>query len=227
MRLDQHSLLICYLLRNSMILFGSMFSSIQTIEFSPDSFKDLEILDRLKLENQIKFFLENNKIHPSNVIMVLSESVLFERDIVGVSPQEIDAYSQDFVDTVPFEHVSSQVFDIQNGKKIIATNSEVYELIGEVFQDLGFSIITVVAETILGKSLVSPQTGMDTDISYFLKKMDYMKSNNFAPNISQPRVSEIANTNSVEKEDKKRLYILLGIFVFVTIIFIFIIVSKH
>ncbi|OGH22460.1 MAG: hypothetical protein A3F31_05440 [Candidatus Levybacteria bacterium RIFCSPHIGHO2_12_FULL_38_12] len=214
---DKNSLIIGFLQRNLLVVFGTEINGVLTVDLKEDLVKDLEVIDKNKLENQIKVFAANFKLPPCNIILVLSEAVIFQKDIIGVNQNEIDSYIQDFLDNIPVETVSSKLFPIENGVKIIAVNRQLYEVIGKTFQSLGFSVLSIIPEILLDKKIVEEQTGIDTDTTSFLNNMDYIKSNTIWSQTIQLKSSLPALSVKKEKTSEhtgKRMYVFLATFVF-------------
>src|SRR3989344_4723541 len=114
---------------------------IKIIEFRfvPEIIRDLEIINSELLENLIKLFVSNNKIPPSELIIVLADNACFVKDFIVpailVSPQQQGAlpstlqnsdvsgkFQEDinaFIDNVPFENVQSRNFPMGNGTKVL------------------------------------------------------------------------------------------------------------
>src|SRR3989338_3803463 len=178
---DKNSLIIGFLQRNLLVVFGTEINGVLTVDLKEDLVKDLEVIDKNKLENQI------------------------------------DSYIQDFLDNIPVETVSSKLFPIENGVKIIAVNRQLYEVIGKTFQSLGFSVLSIIPEILLDKKIVEEQTGIDTDTTSFLNNMDYIKSNTIWSQTIQLKSSLPALSVKKEKTSEhtgKRMYVFLATFVF-------------
>lgn len=224
---DKNSLIIGYLQRNLIVFFGTEINGVFSLDLKEDVVKDLEVIDAEKLENQIKVFVSNFKLPPCNLILVLSDALVFQKDIIGVSSQDIDSYVQNFLDNVPIENIFSKLFPIENGVKVIAVNKQLFESVGRAFQNLGFVVLSVIPEILLGKNIVDAQTGIDTDISPFFSNLDFIKTNTMWSHAVQLHTSSVQAKKEQVPNNNKRMYVLLGVFVTLLVVLILMIVVKR
>lgn len=123
--------------------------------FPPDTVTNLEVLSRERLELLIRTFIQNNKLAPSIVIIVLGQSVYFEKDIVEGDESQQEIEMQQFLDNVPFEFVISKSFPLEKGQKVIAANKDLCKPIKTAFEKEGHAVVSVVPVATFGTGIDS------------------------------------------------------------------------
>ena len=127
---------ILYLYRNGFILFINFYSSITKFVFLQTIVKDLDLINEDQLRIQIKSLIESYKIPAGVLIIILTETVLFQKDIPNHAAAEYgqpelkegqNEKIEKFLDSVPFENVLSKNVPLQNGVRIIATNKDLVD----------------------------------------------------------------------------------------------------
>lgn len=195
-----------------------------TLRFDFSSFiNNLEIINKEGFEGQIKLFIDNNKLIPSNIAIILSENVLFEKGF-PVETENIVTEIQKFADNVPFEHVSIKDYGLDNGILAVATNKDLYSAIKEVFEKNDFTIEAIVPIFNTGINTLDPNYGLDpASAKSLMGNFEALKQNSFEIDI-ETKTPKPPPTVSQKKENKKT-YVLLG--VFGVLIIILIIVSIN
>lgn len=157
---------IVFLQKDKFDLYSPNLTKIIEFRFVPEIVRDLEVVNPDLLGNLIKLFVENNKVAPSEMIIVLSDNACFVKDFVlpprpgapqkpndsnpptPISPdaEAISKQRQDieaFIDHVPFENVTSREFPTGNGTKVLAVNGDFFEVIKLAFENVGFKVKAV------------------------------------------------------------------------------------
>lgn len=147
-------------------------NNIVTLEFPSDAISDLEVLKKSDLEMKIVWFINQNKIHPSSLIMVLTESVCFEQDLPDLPFDKQETAFQNFLEYIPFENISHKTYKLQKGYKIVAVNKELYESVKDSFIKMGFTITAIVPTSIMGMNIKSLDAAAG---KYILEKSEYAK----------------------------------------------------
>ncbi len=118
-------------------------------KFDSSFVSDLEITNAQELFSRVKVFVEQKKIKPGNLVLILASSVYFEKDYPGPLPPTQET-AEEFIDTVPFSATSSKIFKKGNSFKQVVINRDHYEALRHSFEDLGFKIAAVVPDFVLG-----------------------------------------------------------------------------
>jgi hypothetical protein len=61
--------------------------------------------------------------------------------------------AQDFIDNVPFESVGSKIVPLEKGIRVITANADLYESVMSTFQQVGFSIQSLLPVTLYGDEI--------------------------------------------------------------------------
>lgn len=224
------------------ITYGNRSSGAPVVfSFTPDLVHYGDIVDKDKLATHLSSFIDTNKLVSSPLVFLMSDQVLFTKDILPPTPpvpvapatpkapklpepimlhEEEEKLIKKYIDSVPFEKVAYKIYPLGAGKRIIATNAVVAEVVKEVFEKKGFSLAFSVPASILGSDVLSSgvSAGLVTLVS---AKVEWLRSQAFhidedIPVLlpSQPRLLIGGKT------DYKRLAIMGGVFAVLLIIMI-------
>lgn len=167
---------VIYLQRDKFQIYTSLQANPIEFRFVPDIVRDMDVVNKDLFENIVKIFIQTNKIPPSNLTIVLSDTVCFVNDILlpdkateqtPAQPQspdqkktqdaedkkEIDHQEEIFLDHVPFESVASTRFPLQKGIRIYATNEELFDEIITTFEKEGFTTDSVLPGALFGNNI--------------------------------------------------------------------------
>lgn len=207
-----------YLGRDRFDFYGTGFTNILTFPFSQAIIRDLEILNDAQLQTEIGQFIQQYNIPPENITIVLSPSVLFEKDISGSpTPEEI----QKFLDSVPFEDILSSTIPIENGIRVVAANKSFYETLQATFSKSGSMIEAVIPYLVFGQDYTSFDALDTQTASTLLKHIDTVKRFNMIQVKNEQTQTQITieqKTQPEKKQAKIRLYAMVGIFSFLLLI---------
>ncbi len=173
---------VIYLQKDKFQLYSPYLKSLVEYRFPPDIVRDLDVLNDDKLEEQIKILVTNNKIPPSNFIIVLADNAYFVKDFI-IPPQsaqqpvksgqpvptatpkttiaDLKPQIDMFIEHVPYENVVSKTFPLKNGIRVCAVNQDLYATIERAFEKLGFTIASVFPGMVLGGELSAKPMDMN------------------------------------------------------------------
>ncbi len=189
---------VIYLQKDKFQLYSPLFSTILEFHFVPEIVRDLDVINKDLLENLLGLFISNNKVPPSNLIVVVADNACFIKDFFSTqqpqsqadkppqlpTPQdlseELHEQIEQFVDHVPFDSVESEKFPLVNGIKVLATNRELYEAIKEVFEKQKFTIEIILPGLPFGNNASTSSTMDFALVNYFLQRVNSMKQYGFA-----------------------------------------------
>lgn len=140
--------------------------------------KDLNVVDLPALAANVKSFVESNRLKPSDLVVVIDEDVYFEKVLEETTLDATAQYVQDFIDSVPLSNPSSKVFKIDNKYHAVVINRTLYESLRQAFETLGFQVVAVVPELIVGQIGGGKQFDVNA-CRLVLRKMDFIKENSF------------------------------------------------
>lgn len=174
--------------------------------FNESVMADLEVINREELKSKLQVFVEGNKIKPSPLLMVLEESVYFEKNYPGPSAPSMEEV-QKFIDTVPFSAVSSKLFKTGNSYKMVVINRELYEALDQIFEKLGFPLMSVVPGFVLSTVNAPPKFSSES-CRVIYKKMDEILVNSFSGVANE---GSFANKKEAWLEKNKIMVVVLSI----------------
>lgn len=212
-----------------------------TFAFSQAAVQDLEVLNDKQLMAEVTNFIQTNRLVPGVCDIILSDGVVFSRDFTkeagipetSVPLATITAFSspsgetsleqkiQSYLKSVPFDNVASKTIRIANGFRVVAANTDLYRTLADALKNLKFVLEAVVPVAFLTGTLQNPPSLTETVIQ-LTQNTELLRQNNFLmvekhevkPQVEQQAASlttsEIPSDSS--KPDKKRLYILGGVF---------------
>lgn len=218
---------LLFLDKNLLYLYTeNMFSPIR-LDFSPTIVKDLEVLDLDEFTNKITSFIEQYRIDPAQLVIILSPSVYFEKEIVNPPGNQQEAEIQSFLDNVPFENVTSKLFQEEKGYLIIAVNGDLYAVFKKVFEKRGFFIEAVVPDFMATEQRGAVQV-FDLQVAKsILKKFDTLKELSIdILYVPEEKTEEGESERAFKIGKKAALPILVTIFILLVAIFLFLLVKQ-
>lgn len=169
---------IIYIDRNTLHLFFEGKGGPIVFELPKTVISDLEIINKEQLDLQIKSFIETNKIPHSQGTIILSDNIVFEKEIARVVDEtQQEQEVRKFLDAIPFEHVGFRTVPTQNGVKVAAANQDLYQSVKDALEKMNFKIIHVVPATLLEKNEKDALNSLSQEsIKPLLKKLDTLKN---------------------------------------------------
>lgn len=233
---------VIYLDKQSLDLYAEKMTTIPRLTFPAGVVSDLEIIDVAKLDQAIKAFIDTHKILPASVSIVISPNLTFVKDILDpkvkkpVAPPDpknpvttpidtedkdlptIDDLKQAFLETVPFDEVTSISLPIQNGIKVVAANKTMYTYIKRAFEKYKFMIEAVSPLIIFGNTVLP----IDQTITRrLLTKIDLVKQHNMLVTPLPPQGRKegfVIVKPSENKEGNKRAFMMIGVLVLLFVV---------
>jgi hypothetical protein len=221
---------VIYLQKDKFQMYSPYLRQIVELRFTPEMVLDLDVLNDELLEQQIKAFVTNGKITPSNLVIVLSDNAYFVKDFAlqappsaqppkpGQPPVPAPKVSLDdlkpqidlFIEHVPYENVVSKTFPLKNGMRVCAVNQDLYKTVQRAFEKVGFKVDSVLPGMVLGGGL-SAKTVLDGVLANTalqkassLKQYDLLPQEAFSPvKKVEEQVDEVQDSLQNSKEPPK------------------------
>ena len=217
---------IIYIERNNLYFYGSNVHAPIAFPFQPTIVRDIEVINAEELEKQLGEFIKNNKIEPTETIIVLSHQSSFEKSLPPkTTPILIETEKKHFIENVPFGQILSQTFTSEKGIKIVAANKELAYIIRDIFTKHQFTV-----EVIASITPISP----DTDISFtadsaqqILKKASLLKQFAFPIIDVEVEVTDKFEEGFVQEKKNNNLYIMLVFLVIAIGILVFMYMNQQ
>jgi len=238
MSLKEHPIII-FLDRNGFIIYQDTLSNVWQFPFSPDLVQNLDVINKEQLVNLIGSFVQTNKVIPSSLIIILSDSVIFQKDLISLeknpeSKQENGESQADFgnkeqqekeiknfLDNVPFEEILAKVI---NNTRIVAANKDLLEAVVYPFKKMG-CIVDAIVPGFIYQQYSDFSLGLSQDVARIvLQQTDLLKLSNMLTGQQAVETQQDSNdqppSETKEKPNNFRPYILIAIFAFLLIIFV-------
>lgn len=163
--------IIIYLKANCFQIYKQDKESGDAFDFPPEVVKNQEIFDTKKLKTLIDEYLNNLPDKKQKALLVLGEDIIYEKKL-SVETEDLEHQIEDFFNKVPFDNFKliKKVIKEGNEVRLIAVNKELFESIGDVFEDKGWTILGVVPISIFGIESASALT--QDEVSIILKSSD-------------------------------------------------------
>ncbi|HET7099398.1 MAG TPA: hypothetical protein VFI61_04165 [Patescibacteria group bacterium] len=191
---------------------------------------DLDVKDRDAFFNLITVFIQNNKLEPSQIFLVVSEAVCFSKDFPIKDPADttkVETDSQIFIDTVPFNSVLSKVYKTANVWRVVATNLDLVDTIVDAFTARGFGLTAVVPVNIY------PEYGAMRELTedfakHVMDTGDNMKTSSMIGEkvVTQEDHNEVSISKAQEPKSKLLPYLIGGFVILLIILVVVIILRK-
>lgn len=223
-------LAIVYLEPNALYFYGSSASSVLTLPFAPQVVLDLEVLKKDQLENQVASLVDTNKILPCEYIIILSDKVYFEKEILkqeaaaesGQTPNMEEKIAK-FLNVVPFEEVATVRYPKDKSVIVYAVNKQFYEAIKEVFEKKGFNTLGIVPSVLLGKEIFQSGQLDEKALKAVHEKENLLKQYSFLLRQEDMLVNYEAKST---KPHNKRLMALSSVFALLIVVFVILLIKT-
>lgn len=228
--------IILFIDRSGFSLFQDTQSNIPKFNFTPDVVVNLDVVNKEQFTNLLATFIQINKIVPSSLAVILSDTVIYEKDLSIPPPTVVnpalpkpalpeqsvpEENIQNFLDNVPFEDVLAKVIKSENTNRVVAVNKDLVETIVSVFVSRGSIIEAVVPSFLYGQSANFTQGLTQENIRIILERAEIIKIGNLLTDqqkVSPPPGLEIEVKSKEKKPKSIRQFILIGVFAALLII---------
>ncbi len=195
------------------------------LDIPPTASRDLEIVNKNALQTILKTFLQQQKIVPGPVILVLSSDMYFEKDFLPTPEGQPDVAEQQYLDAIPFETTQTRLIPLKKGHKVIVINKEYNDRLAIVLEHLGFKILSLVPVYTLGA--MSIKKWLDVDMGkYILKNIQSLISQNLL-SPSEKSLEESADSSSQLITKKQRPLVLVGAFVALLVVLVLVLIFQR
>lgn len=179
--------------------------------------RDLEVVNGEELKKYITVFIEQNKIPPVHLLITLSNNMLFEQefpDTQSGQPQleEVPV----FLDSIPFQNISTKTFKFPKTTVVIATNRDFYEAVKDPFESRGFVIEAVAPIKVLSKEFTTVTVLNKELAKQIVKYANAVKQN--ALEIYYEKKSEETEEQREESKKNIKLFAMIGVLVILLLI---------
>lgn len=184
--------------------------------------RDMEVLNKEELAVYIKAFIDHYKIPSSDLVLMLADDIIYEKDIPPLVGTQYDEALGAYLEKIPFERVSNKIIHSDKGTKIISANQDLFLSIKESFEKHNFHVLGILPMRVVERNAM-PKITLDPEIIRdIISGFDTFRQN-YAITAEEPKKIKTASP-MIEKEMKapksKREFILIGFLVLLIGIFI-------
>jgi len=208
--------------------------------FSADAVKDFDLLSREKLSEEIKTFIEQNKISPVDLILIVSENASFIKDLVTESDhsgalestqkenqkENVEQEIQNFTDNVPLENICVKIFKFDKATRVTVVNRDLLEAIKDTLEKYNFRILFAIPAFSLIRLNIQPNIGFTNDTAKtVIQKSDSVKQDDL---FGEENKEEIKTKNILDKKQPipRRTVFLIAALIFLFSIFLILFVRT-
>lgn len=215
---------IIYVERSRLSYYPQEGKEIFHLPFKLDFFTDLEVTNKEEFIKKIKEFIDKSKFVIADVLIILSESVLFEKKL-SIKPQDsLDRDKQIFLDNLPFDNITMRPYISEKAIRLVGVNKDLYQVIKEGFIEKGFIVRGIIPDLVLEP--LAKKTDFNLILAkLILKKFSYLKQLKFL--IQQPEAKDFKLfTPAEEKPHPSYLPVLMPFFIILILLFIFLFMNQ-
>ena len=178
------------------------------LNFTLDIVNNLEIIDKLKLENLLHNFISQNNLDNISLVLIMTSDILFEKDWTLPQTDIQSKEEADFIDNVPFENIITHSWIKDNKKKLIAINKDFILFLKEIFEKDNGRLIAAFPYSLFGANV------RNESVKEIWKNLNTLKQDNLIDIDSSPLFLKL-NDDGQPKSGKKSflLPLLIGVFV--------------
>ena len=219
---------LLYLDKNGFYFFENGLPTVISLAFLETSVKDMDVINGASLMAQVKSFIEQYRITPASITIVLSPNITFEKEIAGLPADEQEDAVKKFAETIPFDSIMSKNYPIEKGVKVIGYNEDLYQELKVSFEKNGFGIDMVIPYQLLGGDQQLIQNLTTDNAAQFLKKAGgYRQSSMLAfEKDKQPQSQNPIKKGVPTKKSNVRLYAMIGVFAVLFVILGFMLINM-
>ena len=213
--------IIIFLDRGGFVIYEDVLSNVWQFPFAPELVRNLDVVNKEQLTTLIKGFIQTNKVVPGKIVVILSDSVIFQKDLTTQAQPQLDLAAKElqdkeiknFLDNVPFEETMSRVI---NGLRIVAANKDLMDTILEPFKKIG-CIVNAVVPAFIYEKYIDFSGGLNKNIAKTVfQQGDILKQGSLLINEAQAPKEVPADeipAQPAKKSNNLRQYMLSGVFV--------------
>lgn len=214
--------IILFIDRNGFNLFQDVQQNILRFNFTSDIVRDLDVVNEGQFANFIASFIQVNKVIPSSLALILSDSVIYSKDF---SLSETQEKIQNFLENIPFEEVLAKAIKTDQQLRAVAVNRNLVMTIADAFIKEGSVLEMVIPSFVYGPAANFASGLTQDNLRIVLGNSEITRTGNLL--MDQQRVVFPQNFEAEEKRAFARRekespnfkqYALIGIFIVLLVI---------
>lgn len=234
--------IILFIDRSGFSIFQDTLPNIAKFNFTPDIVANLDVVNREQFSNLIATFIQINKILPSSLVLILSDNMVYEKNLINPAPNTVQNPAsqnpssipsdvngqhkeeiQGFLEDIPFEEVLAKVIKTDQLNRIVAVNKDLVMTIADVFLNKGSTVEAIIPSFMYGPNMNFAAGLTQNNIQAILGESEILRTGNLLTNqqmIISPQSLEIERKEKEKKPQNLSLYLLIGVFVTLLVILV-------
>lgn len=232
--------IILFIDRFGFSVYQDTLTNIPKFNFTPDLVSNFDVVNKEQFVSLIATFIQINKIVGSSLAVILSDDVIYIKDLASPAQkppsaqvlkenQDVDRENKDevqsFLENIPFEDVLAKVIKTGNINRVVAVNKDLVMAIINAFENKGATIEAIVPSFIFGQNANFTAGLTSSNLRIILEDVETLKLGNLLTN--QEKIIPFQNieselisppANGTKKPRNLRQYILIGAFVVLLVI---------
>lgn len=210
----QDSESVLFLDKNRIFVYDG--NGITKLDIPTTIIRDIDVVDKSGLDSLLDTLIKSKKLAPGKLWIILSDTICFSRDFTEVDPVKLEVQIKDFLEAVPFDQIVSKKYRSQTGVRIIASNYEFLEAVGEIFERDGFGVEGIIPSAIFPG--YNTKKILDSDFAkYILASRNVMRQGNMLQKVEAPKPA-VTETTEPKKKSTLLPYLLIGFGVLIAIL---------
>ena len=202
---------VFYLDRQKLTIASTQLAIPLILEFPTNIVLDIDIIDSESFELLLSNFLEQSSLAPSDVLLVISPDVYYEKGIaLSADATERQHQIDLFLETVPFKNLVFKDYLLGDHPRIITLNKNFYEPLVKFFERNGFNITEITPKFVLEHFNLVLTTFSPKEVKDTYQKIKLIEPYSLITTQDIDKILTVAVHHP--KEDNTRTYILLIVF---------------
>lgn len=218
---------ILYLGRFQAVYYLPERNQVFTQVFPNDIVRDLEVVKKDSLNNIIKEFVAKNQLDPRYISILIADEIIFSKNFSSLGQKVKEDEIESFVESIPFEEQSVVKIPNESGTLVAVANKDYFLSFKKSFEIIGFKCEYVLPAFLFSKISNLKNGQSPQSFEAVIKHMNEFRQYNLNQDDSViTPVEKVLISNEVPK-DKKRLFVLGGVFAVLIIVLIVVYVMSQ
>jgi hypothetical protein len=148
---------IVYVRHGGLIIAGKKITPAR-LTFNPDQIENMEIIDENAFTDTLRDFFVTNNLKSKHVLMVLDDSVVFNKTVTVSTSDKPAAVAQSFIDAMPLNPGQRACVRVVGASelKFFGTNGDLYITIASALDEAGVAKLLAITPA---KAYPAPESG--------------------------------------------------------------------
>ncbi len=206
---------VLFLDKNSLSVFDG--SGIANLEIPPALIRDVDVIDKSGFDTLVNDFIKTQKLAPAKLWIVFAESICFSKELNPKVPTELEDEVRDFLEAVPFDQILYKKYKGTTGVRVIATNLELAEAVGEIFERNAFGLAGLVPQALFPG--FNTRKTMEADFAKtVIANKNLMRQGNMLARVEVEKSAPAEPVQEPKKQGKMLPFLIIGFVVLLVIL---------